>query len=158
MTNMKNETPEPRLANAGINLPAPQKPSGNYVGCRQFGQLLFVAGHGPKKPDGVYVTGRIVGPDDVARGYEAARLAALNMLATVKLAVGDLDKIGGVLKVLGMVNADSNFTAHPKVIDGCSDMLVTAFGQDALHARSAVGMGSLPHGISVEVEAIFCLK
>jgi enamine deaminase RidA (YjgF/YER057c/UK114 family) len=123
-----------------------------------MGRLLFVAGHGPKNVDGTYIRGRIAGPEDVARGYEAARLAALNMLASVKSAVGDLKEVGGVLKVLGMVNAHPDFTAHPQVIDGCSDLLVTAFGPDAVHARSAVGMGSLPHGMSVEVEAVFYLR
>jgi enamine deaminase RidA (YjgF/YER057c/UK114 family) len=80
------------------------------------------------------------------------------MLASVKSAIGDLDKVGGVLKVLGMVNAHPEFRVHPKVIDGCSDLLITAFGSDAVHARSAVGMSSLPHGMSVEVEAILYLK
>lgn len=155
---MKNESPEQRLANAGLFLPAAPNPSGNYVGCRQLGQLVFVAGHGPKKPDGAYMCGRITTLDDVARGYEAATLATLNLLATVKHAVGDLERVGGILKVLGMVNAAPEFTAHPKVIDGCSDLLATAFGQDGVHARSAVGMSSLPHGMTVEVEAVLYLK
>lgn len=155
---MSQATPEQRLAAAGLQLPVPQKPSGNYVPVRRFGQLLFVAGHGPKNADGGYICGRLSGEADVARGYEAARAAALNLLATVKQSVGELEAVEGVLKVLGMVNADPGFTAHPRVIDGCSDVLVTAFGEQGLHARSAVGMGSLPHGMSVEVEAIFLLK
>ena len=155
---MSQKTPEQRLADAGLQLPAPQKPSGNYVPVRRFGQLLFVAGHGPKDAAGNYMRGRLSGEADIARGYEAARAAALNLLATVKESVGDLDAVEGVLKVLGMVNADPAFTAHPKVIDGCSDVLVTAFGERGLHARSAVGMGSLPHGMSVEVEAILVLR
>ncbi|CAJ0796763.1 RidA family protein [Ralstonia holmesii] len=155
---MNRQTPEQRLAEAGLALPPPPKPSANYVGCRRIGQLLFVAGHGPKHEDGSYVCGRINGPEDVERGYAAARLAALNMLATLKSELGDLDQVAGVLKVLGMVNADPDFKAHPKVIDGFSDILTQAFGEGAAHARSAVGMGSLPHGMSVEVEAIFHLK
>jgi len=155
---MSQKTPEQRLADAGLQLPAAQKPSGNYVPVRRFGQLLFVAGHGPKDADGHYMCGRLSGESDIARGYEAARAAALNLLATVKESVGELDAVEAILKVLGMVNADPAFTAHPKVIDGCSDVLVTAFGERGLHARSAVGMGSLPHGMSVEIEAILVLK
>ena len=155
---MSQKTPEQRLADAGLLLPAPQKPSGNYAPVRRFGQLLFVAGHGPKDAAGNYMCGRLSGEADIDRGYEAARAAALNLLATVKETVGNLDAVEGVLKVLGMVNADPAFTAHPQVIDGCSDVLVTAFGERGLHARSAVGMGSLPHGMSVEVEAILVLR
>ena len=155
---MSQTTPEQRLAEAGLQLPAPQKPSGNYLPVRRVDKLLFVAGHGPKDAAGNYMCGRLSGEPDIARGYEAARAAALNLLATVKQSVGELDAVDGVLKVLGMVNAAPDFTAHPRVIDGCSDVLVTAFGEQGLHARSAVGMSSLPHGMSVEIEAILVLK
>jgi enamine deaminase RidA (YjgF/YER057c/UK114 family) len=133
-------------------------PSGNYLPFRRAGQLLFVSGHGPRQADGTYVAGKLSAPGDVQAGYAAARLATLNLLAAVKLAVGDLSKVEAVLKVLGLVNAAPNFKHHPKVIDGCSDTLVAAFGDAGQHARSAVGMASLPHGMTVEIEAVFLVR
>ncbi|WP_454736135.1 RidA family protein [Cupriavidus necator] len=150
--------PEQRLQAAGLSLPAAYSPSGNYLPFRRAGQLLFVSGHGPRLDDGSYVAGRLATPDDVQAGYAAARLATLNMLAAVKLAVGDLAKVEAVLKVLGLVNSTADFKQHPKVIDGCSDTLVAAFGDGGQHARSAVGMASLPHGMMVEVEAVFLVR
>ena len=150
--------PEQRLQAAGLSLPAVYSPSGHYLPFRRAGQLLFVSGHGPRRADGSYVAGKLGAPDDVQAGYAAARLATLNLLAAVKLAVGDLSKVEAVLKVLGLVNAGPNFKHHPKVIDGCSDTLVAAFGEAGQHARSAVGMASLPHGMTVEVEAVFLVR
>jgi len=151
-------TPEQRLQAAGLSLPAAYAPSGNYLPFRRAGQLLFVSGHGPRQEDGSYVTGQLATPGDVQAGYAAARLATLHMLAAVKLAVGDLAKVEAVLKVLGLVNSTADFTQHPKVIDGCSDTLVAAFEDGGRHARSAVGMASLPHGMMVEVEAVFLVR
>lgn len=150
--------PEQRLQAAGLSLPAVYSPSGNYLPFRRAGQLLFVSGHGPRQADGTYVAGKLSAPGDVQAGYAAARLATLNLLAAVKLAVGDLSKVEAVLKVLGLVNSAPNFKQHPKVIDGCSDTLVAAFGEAGQHARSAVGMASLPHGMTVEVEAVFLVR
>lgn len=150
--------PEERLRASGLVLPVAYPASGNYLPFRRAGQLLYVSGHGPRRDDGSYITGQLAAATDVPAGYAAARLATLNMLAAVKLAVGDLVAVEAVLKVLGMVDSSSDFKEHPKVIDGCSDTLVTAFGSDGRHARSAVGMASLPHGMMVEVEAVFLVR
>lgn len=151
--------PQQRLEAAGLKLPKAYSPSGNYRPFRRAGQLLFVSGHGPRLEDGSYVTGQLATPDDVKSGYGAAQLATLNLLAAVQLAVGDLSRVEAVLKVLGLVNSTTAFMQHPKVIDGCSDTLVAAFGDDVgQHARSAVGMASLPHGMMVEVEAVFLIR
>lgn len=150
--------PEKRLESAGFVLPAALPPTASYLPFRLAGDILYVSGHGPRLQDGAYLSGKLSTAEDVAKGYEAAQLTALNLLATVKQALGDLDRVASVLKVLGMVNADPDFTLHPRVINGFSDMLVTAFGDDGRHARSAVGMGSLPHGMLVEVEAILQVR
>ncbi len=150
--------PEERLERAGLFLPAPLPPSANYRPFRRAGQVLYVSGHGPRQPDGTYLCGRLRDLQDVPQGYAVAKLTALNLLATLKLAVSDLAQVDCVLKVFGMVNAEPDFIHHPKVINGFSDVLVTAFGEDGQHARSAVGMGSLPHGMLVEVEAVILLR
>jgi enamine deaminase RidA (YjgF/YER057c/UK114 family) len=152
-------TPEQRLQSAGLLLPnVAYSPSGNYRPFRRAGQLLFVSGHGPRRQDGSYQMGCLSGPDDVDAGYLAAQLAALNLLAAVKLAVGELSKVEAVIKMLGLVNSTPTFKWHPRVIDGCSDTLVAALGEAGEHARSAVGMASLPHGMMVEVEAVFLIR
>jgi enamine deaminase RidA (YjgF/YER057c/UK114 family) len=150
--------PEARLASLGMSLPAPTPPSEHYVPFRRAGNLLYLSGHGPRRPDGSYVIGRLATANDVPLGYEAARSVALQMLATVKLALGDLERVEGVLKVLGMVHAVPDFTHHPKVINGFSEVITAAFGEAGRHARSAVGMGSLPHGMVVEVEAVMLVQ
>ena len=150
--------PEARLAEVGLGLPSPIPPTEHYVPYRFTGNLLYVSGHGPRRPDGSYVTGRLVTGEDVAMGYEAARQVGLQMLATVKLALGDLERVESVVKVLGMVHSVPDFTLHPKVINGFSEVLTTALGDAGRHARSAVGMVSLPHGMVVEVEAIFLVR
>lgn len=157
-TNYPIMNPEQRLKAAGLPLPVAYLPSGNYLSFRRAGQFLFVSGHGPRQPDGSYVSGQLATSDDVQAGYAAAQLATLNLLAAVKLAVGDLAKVEAVLKILGLVNSSADFKLHPKVIDGCSDTFVTAFGDAGEHARSAVGMASLPHGMMVEVEAILLVR
>lgn len=151
--------PELRLLEAGLLLPASYPTAGNYSRFRRVGNLLFLSGIGPRLDDGGYICGCLCGPDGVTVGYEAARLATLHLLRVLKTGLGDLRKVDAVVKVLGMVNATSDFTLHPKVIDGCSDTLVTAFGEDVgQHARSAVGMASLPHGMMVEIEAVFAVR
>jgi enamine deaminase RidA (YjgF/YER057c/UK114 family) len=150
--------PEQRLAAAGLSLPPAMQPTESYVPFRRAGAMLYLSGHGPRFADGSYTCGRLVTAGDLTSGYEAARHAALNMLATIKLALGDLNKVEAVLKVLGMVNAAPEFAHHPKVINGCSDVLITAFGDAGRHARSAVGMASLPHGMMVEIEAVLLVR
>lgn len=146
------------LMEKALALPPAQKPSGNYVPFRQVGNLIYVAGHGPRDLDGNWIRGRVETDADIKSAYDAARFAGLNMLATLKQSLGSLDRIESFVKVLGMVNADPGFGRHPQVIDGFSDLMLEVFGEAGRHARSAVGMGSLPHGIVVEVEAILLLK
>ena len=125
----------------------------------QTGNLLFMSGCGLRNLDGSSITGKVGADLTTEQGYEAARLVGLNMLANIKAVAGDLDKVKRVVKVLGMVNAAPDFKEHPKVINGYSDLMVEVFGEDAgKAARSAVGMGSLPSQIAVEVEMIVELK
>ena len=147
-------TAEAKLKELGITLPSPPKAVGNYIGGVQVGTLLFMSGCGPRKPDNTSITGKVGGDLSTAQGYEAARLVGLNMLANVKSLIGSLDKVKRVVKVLGMVNADPAFKEHPKVINGFSDLMVEVFGDAGRGGRSAVGMGSLPSQIAVEVEMI----
>ncbi len=151
-------TADERLVKLGLTLPPPPKPLGNYVPFRIAGNLLFLSGVGPRQVDGSIITGKVGADLTVEQGYEAARLCGLNLLTNIISAVGTLDRIEIVLKVLGMVNAVQTFGDHPKVIDGCTDLLVAVFGDHGRPARSAVGMGSLPRNISVEVEAIALLR
>ncbi|HJS86271.1 MAG TPA: RidA family protein [Acetobacteraceae bacterium] len=149
---------EQRLQELGIVLPPPPKPAGTYVPFRRAGNMLFLAGVGPRKADGSMTTGKVGAEVSVEVAIEAARLCGLNLLANTRLAAGSLDRVETVLKVLGMVNAVPEFTSHPKVIDGCTELFVQVFGDDGRPARSAVGMGSLPFNIAVEVEAILLLR
>ena len=147
-----------RLADLGIALPPPPKPIGNYVPFRRAGNLLFLSGVGPRKADGSMIAGKVGADLSVEQAYEAAKLCGMNLLTNMVAAVGALDRIDAVLKVLGMVNAVPEFGDHPKVIDGCTDLFVAVFGENGRPARSAVGMGSLPRNIAVEVEAIVLVK
>ena len=149
---------EQRLASLGLILPPPPSPIGNYVPFRMAGNLLFLSGVGPRGPDGSSVIGKVGAEVDVARGYEAAKLCGLNLLTNIRSAAGSLDRVDTILKVLGMVNAVPSFTDHPKVINGCTDLFVSVFGDAGRPARSAVGMGSLPGNIAVEVEAVVLLR
>lgn len=150
-------TPEQRLAALGLTLPPTPRPVADYVTHVQEGTLLFLSGQGPRDHSGALKIGK-VGADttlDEARAH--AELTGLNLLAVLKAALGDLGRVRRVVKVLGMVNAVPTFGDHPKVIDGCSNLFVAVFGEAGRHARSAVGVGSLPNGISVEIEAIFAV-
>ena len=138
-----------RLKELGITLGTVTPPVANYVNAVRTGNLLFLAGKGPGDVDGKL--GREFSVDE---GYQHARAVGLNLLAVMKAELGSLDKVKRVVKVLGMVNAVSEFSDHPKVINGCSDLFVAVFGDKGKHARSAVGMGSLPMGIPVEIEVI----
>ena len=155
---MTNETPEQRLAALGLALPSAPVPVANYVPFRLAGNLLFLSGQGPRRPDGSYEVGRLGKDATIEDGYQAARLTGLQLLAVAKSAVGELSRIESVVKLLGMVNAEPDFADHPKVINGCSDLLVEALGDAGRHARSAVGMGSLPNRMMVEIEAILLVR
>lgn len=143
-----------KLKDLGITLPEPTKPMANYVKAVRSGNLIFLAGHGPTKPDGSNITGKVGRDLTIEQGYEAAKLTAINLVSTLKAELGDLNKVKRVVKVLGMVNCHSDFTDQPKVINGCSDFLVAVFGDKGKHARSAVGMNSLPSNIAVEIEIV----
>ncbi len=145
---------EQRLADLGIELPEVPQPIANYVRAVSTGNLVFLAGHGPLKPDGGYVTGKVGSDLTVEEGYAAARLTGLALLASLKREIGDLDRVQRVVRVFGMVNTDAAFKDHSKVINGCSDLMVEVFGEKAKHARGAVGMVSLPVGFAVEIEMI----
>ena len=147
---------EQRLKERGIVLPEAPAPVANYAPSVRTGNLVFVSGQGPRKPDGTLATGK-VGKDVTAEeAYQHARLTGLAVLAVLRAEVGgSLDKVRRAVKVLGMVNAVPEFTDRPKVINGCTDLFVEVFGAVGRPARSAVGMGSLPFGITVEIEAIF---
>lgn len=147
--------PERRLAELGIELPPASKPMGTYVPSVQVGNLLFLSGLGPRRPDGSFVAGKVGADVTLEQGREAARIVGLNMLANIRAALGSLDRVERVVKTLGMVNSAPDFDQHPKVIDGFADLLVQVFGEErGRGARSAVGMAALPMQIAVEVETI----
>jgi enamine deaminase RidA (YjgF/YER057c/UK114 family) len=145
---------EQKLKDQKIELFKPSAPIANYVKAVRVGNLIFLAGHGPTKADGTNITGKVGKDLSVEQGYMAARQAAVSILSTLKMEIGDLNKVKRVVKVLGLVNCHSDFTDHPKVINGFSDLIVSIFGEKGLHARSAVGANSLPLNIAVEVEMI----
>ena len=146
--------PEARLAELGVELPEPPSPVANYVNGVRSGNLIFLAGKGPKRRDGGEIRGKLGAGLSVEEGYEAARLTAINQLAVLKGMLGDLDRVVRVVKVLGMVNSDPDFVDQPAVINGFSDLIVEIFGERGRHARAAVGMASLPRGQAVEIEMI----
>jgi enamine deaminase RidA (YjgF/YER057c/UK114 family) len=147
-----------RLAALGLTLPPPPKPIGNYVPFRLAGNLLFLSGVGPRRADESMMTGKVGADLSVEQGYEAAKLCGVNLLVNMIAAVGTLERVDTILKVLGMVNAVPDFGQHPEVINGCTDLFVQVLGDGGRPARSAVGMGSLPRNIAVEVEAIVLVK
>ncbi len=148
---------EARLKELGITLPKVPKPVANYVPFRLAGNLLFLSGQGPLE-NGTLLTGKVPTVVAVDEAYRRARLIGLGLLSAARDAIGSLDRVEAVVKLLGMVNATPDFKDQPKVINGCSDVLVEILGDAGRHARSAVGMGSLPGDISVEIEAIMLVK
>lgn len=146
--------PEARLKELGITLPSPPQPVANYVNGVRAGNLIFLAGKGPKYPDGRELHGKLGQEVTIEEGYDGARMTAINQLAVLKKMLGDLKKVKRIVKVLGMVNCDSAFVDQPKVINGFSDLMVEVFGERGKHARAAVGMASLPRGQSVEIELV----
>ena len=151
-------TPEQRLAQMGLTLPVTPKPVANYVPWRFAGNLLFLSGQGPRRADNTYRVGRLGRDISIDEAYLEARLTGLQLLSVAKAALGELSRIEAVVKLLGMVNAEPDFAEHPKVINGCSDLFVDVLGEAGRHARSAVGMGSLPNRMAVEIEAILLVK
>lgn len=151
---------EARIAELELELPKAPKPGGTYSPLVHVDDLkmIYVSGHGPMRPDGSLITGKVGLDLTEEEGKEAARQVGLTMLATLKQNLGDLDRIDRWIKVLGMVNAAPDFTRHPQVINGFSDLMVEIFGHAGRATRSAVGMGSLPGNIAVEVEAVLLLK
>jgi enamine deaminase RidA (YjgF/YER057c/UK114 family) len=146
--------PEKRLKELGIVLPTPPAPSANFVRAVRSDNLVFLSGHGPRKTDGSLISGKVDREVSIEQGREAARLTGINLLASLKAEIGDLNKVKRVVKVLGMVNAEETFTQHPQVMNGFSDFIVSIFGERGKHARSAVGMASLPNNMAVEIEMI----
>lgn len=143
-----------RIAELKLELPKAPKPMGTYLPIVQIGELCFVSGHGPLKSDDTLICGRVGDDLTEEQGIAAARQVGLAILATLRKNLGSLDRVVRVIKVLGMVNCTADFKNHPKVINGFSDLMVEIWGENGRAARSAVGMGSLPSNIAVEVEAI----
>ncbi len=163
-THLKNGVPtvsaEARIEELGIDLSSPSNPIANYVPAVRVGNLLFLSGHGPRRgssPD--MITGKLGADLSVEEGYEAAKLVGIQLLASIQREIGSLDGVERCVKALGMVNGSPDFDQQPAVINGFSDLMVAVFGEvNGKHARSAVGMGSLPNNIAVEIELIVQLK
>jgi enamine deaminase RidA (YjgF/YER057c/UK114 family) len=145
---------EKRLSELNIVLPQASAPIANYVNAVRTGNLIYLSGKGPTMPDGKLIKGKVGADLTIEEGKAAARITGLNLLAALKAEIGDLDKVKRIVKVLGMVNCPADFGQQPQVINGFSDLMVEVFGDKGKHARSAVGMGSLPDNIAVEIEMI----
>jgi enamine deaminase RidA (YjgF/YER057c/UK114 family) len=143
-----------KLKELNIVLLPPSKPIANYVKVVRTGNLLFLSGHGPTNADGSYIVGKLGKELTIEQGYQAAKVTGILLLSTLKAEVGNFNKVKRIVKVLGMVNCTENFTDQPKVINGFSDLIVAVFGEKGKHARSAVGMYSLPVGMAVEIEMV----
>ncbi len=149
---------EAKLKEGGIVLPPLPKPVANYLPYRLVGSVLYLSGQGPLDEKGVQMKGKLGAEINIDEGYRRARRVGLGLLAAMRDALGSLDRVDFVIKLLGMVNAVPDFNDSPKVIDGCSDLFVEVFGDAGRHARSAVGHVMLPNQISVEIEAIVAVK
>jgi enamine deaminase RidA (YjgF/YER057c/UK114 family) len=146
-------SPEDKLNELGLALPTVPTPIANYVPFKRAGDVAYLSGQGPRKPDGSYHTGKVGRDVTWEEAYQHARITALGLLAAARMAAGSLDRVE-ILKVFGMVNGVPDFADQPKVINGCSDLLVEVLGERGRHARSAIGMGSLPNNMTVEIEAV----
>jgi enamine deaminase RidA (YjgF/YER057c/UK114 family) len=144
---------EDKLRELGLALPSVPTPVANYVPFKRAGDVVYLSGQGPRKADGSYHTGKVGRDVTWEEAYEHAKITALGLLAAAKTAAGSLDKVE-ILKVFGMVNGAPEFADQPKVINGCSDLFVKVLGERGRHARSAIGMGSLPNNMTVEIEAV----
>jgi enamine deaminase RidA (YjgF/YER057c/UK114 family) len=145
---------EDKVRELGLKLEDAGGPAGNYVPSVRTGNLVYVSGQLPVRPDGSRVVGKLGHDVSVEEGYEAARLSAVAMIARLRSAVGSLNRVHRIVKVTGYVNATPEFTQHPQVINGASDLLAEVFGEAGRHARAAIGVSSLPAGCPVEVELI----
>ncbi len=145
---------EDKLNAMGLTVPVPPPPGGNYIPARRTGNVVFLSGVTPSRPDGTAFKGKLGRDLTVEEGYAAAQNCALKLLANLKKEIGDLDNVTKVIKLLGMVNSDPDFTQPPAVVNGCSDLLVNVLGDKGRHARSAVGLATLPGGVAVEIEMI----
>lgn len=146
---------EERLEDLGIELRIPTSPpTANFVRTIRVGNFVYLSGHGPDKPEGGRVIGKVGGDLSMEEGNEAARLAGISLLSSLKAEIEDMNKVKRFIKVTGMVNADPSFTQHSQVINGFSDLMVEIFEDDGKHVRAAVGMSSLPFNMAVEIEAI----
>ena len=155
MTAQSQTTPEEKIKSLGLQLPPVTKPIANYVKYVRTGNLIYLSGHGPTKADGTNITGKVGKDLTLEQGYEAAKITGLNLIATLKDALGgDLSKVKRIVKVNGYVNCLPDFTEQPKVINGCSDLFVAVFGEKGKHARAAMGMVALPSNIAVEIEIV----
>jgi enamine deaminase RidA (YjgF/YER057c/UK114 family) len=154
MLKIEAQTPEENLKALGIILPQPNAPIANYVSYVRTGNLIYFSGSGPGESDGTFVKGKLGKDLTIEDGVKAAKLTGINLIASLKRATGDLNKVKRIVKVFGMVNSAEDFTDQPKVINGFSDLMVAVFGEKGRHARSAVGMMALPLNMAVEIEMI----
>jgi enamine deaminase RidA (YjgF/YER057c/UK114 family) len=153
---VSDDHPEARLRELGLKVPQPPPAVGNYVGAVAVGDILFVSGHGPFRDGEPQFIGKLGREFDVAEGQEAARLVMLNMLASIKEELGDLQRVRRVVKLLCLVNSTPEFGDQPEVANGASDLLIAIFGEErGRHARAAIGVAALPFGIAVEIEGVF---
>lgn len=151
---VRAQTVEQTLTKMGITLFTPGKPMANYVKAVRTDNLVFLAGHVSTRADGSGITGKLGKDLTVEQGYEAARMATISLLSTLKAELGSLERVRRVVKVTGFVNSAPDFGDQPNVMNGCSDLLVAVFGEKGKHARSAVGMAALPSNYAVEIELI----
>lgn len=149
---------EKNLKALGVTLITPVPPTANFVKAVRAGNMVYLSGHGPDKPGGGQVTGKVGSELTVEEGQAAARLVGISLLSTLKNEIKDLNKVKRIVKVLGLVNAVPTFEKHSIVMNGFSDLMVQVFGENGKHARSAIGVGSLPNNIPVEIEMIVELK
>ena len=149
---------EDKLKELGIELNSPPSPVANYIPVQQTGNLIYLSGQGPRDKSGNFITGKVGEDISADEAYDLAKNTAINLISVMKSYLGSLDRIEKIVKVLGMVNSTSDFKDHPKVINGCSDFFVEVFGEKGRHARSAVGMGSLPNNMAIEIEIIVEVK
>ncbi len=154
----KKTDPEASIKKLGLQLIKPSAPIANYVKAVRVGNVVYLSGHGPDKPEGGLIIGKVGDDLTLEQAKDAARLTGISLLSTLKAEIGDLNKVKRIVKVLGMVNAIPSFEKQPQVINGCSDLMVEIFGENGKHARSSVGVASLPNNIPVEIEMIVELK
>jgi enamine deaminase RidA (YjgF/YER057c/UK114 family) len=157
---MKHEVRDPylRLAALGLELPPPPAPIANFRTAIQDGDIVFLSGQGPTREDGLVHTGKVGDAVSTQEAYQHARLTGLNLLAVMHDFLGDLRRVRRVVKIFGMVNAAADFADHSAVIDGCSDLFCEVFGEAGQHSRTAMGVGSLPRLITVEIEAVIAVR